>query len=115
MTSRSGPLRSFLRAFSMRFASSPDVSRFTTVKTLLPALGFMALIAPTIINYQPYRLQWDEAYYAHRIACMNHAVYSGGLREVVNCLSGTHKGPIMEALSLPWGPIGRGESGIGLT
>jgi len=97
----------------MESANSPT-GRFATLKILAPMLAFMALMAPTIINYQPYPIQWDEAYYATRIACMNHAVYGGGVRDIVDCLAGAHKGPIMEVLSLPWGPVGGGEAGIGL-
>ena len=81
----------------MESANSPT-GRFATLKILAPMLAFMALMAPTIINYQPYPIQWDEAYYATRIACMNHAVYGGGVRDIVDCLAGAHKGPIMRCV-----------------
>lgn len=76
--------------------------------------GFLALVSPTVINYSPYPLAWDEAYYLNRIVCANQAVYSFSLSRLGDCLDHTHKGAIMDVVNLPWGPSGGTERGIGL-
>jgi hypothetical protein len=76
---------------------------------------FLGLEFRTIINYAPYPLSWDEAYYLHRAVCMNQAVYSLSWSRVTDCLAGTHKGPIVELLGLPWGSVGGTYGGVGLT
>jgi hypothetical protein len=77
-------------------------------------LIFLGLLFPTVINYTPYPLAWDEAYYLHRAVCMNHAFYDFSLSQVTECLAGTHKGPIMALVSLPWGKVGGTYGGVGL-
>src|SRR5215469_13089238 len=77
-------------------------------------LGFLALVSPTVINYRPYSLGWDEAYYLNRIICTNQAVYHLSLSRLDDCLAHTHKGPIMQVINLPWGKAGGMERGIGL-
>ncbi len=86
----------------------------SNVTLWLSLLVFLGLISPTIINYTPYGLSWDPAYYLHNAVCMNHAVYDFSLTRVAECLSKTSKGPIMELFSLPWGRTGGTFWGIGL-
>ena len=76
--------------------------------------AFVGLVSPTVINYAPYALAQDESYYLHRMVCVNHAVYDFSLSRLDECLSSTHKGPIMEVVNLPWGRAGGTERGIGL-
>jgi hypothetical protein len=76
--------------------------------------GFLALVSPTIINYRPYPLGWDEAYYLNRIICTNQAVYHLSLSRLDDCLAHTHKGPVMQVINVPWGKAGGTERGIGL-
>ncbi len=76
--------------------------------------AFVGLVSPTVINYSPYALAQDESYYLHRMVCVNHAVYDFSLSGLDECLSATHKGPIMEVVNLPWGRAGGTEKGIGL-
>ena len=76
--------------------------------------AFLGLASPTVINYAPYGLSWDPAYYLHNALCMNHAVYDFSLSGVTKCLSITAKGPIMELLGLPWGRVGGTYWGVGL-
>jgi hypothetical protein len=76
--------------------------------------AFLGLVSPTVVNYSPYGLSWDPAYYLHNAICMNHAVYSFSLSRVAECLSHTAKGPIMELVTLPWGRTGGTYWGIGL-
>src|SRR5260370_12527372 len=73
---------------------------------------FLGCVAPGILSYTPYKLYWDEAYYAHRVVCMNREFYALNLKGVESCLAGTHKGPSIELVCLPWGPAGRTESGV---
>jgi hypothetical protein len=76
---------------------------------------FLAAVSPSILSYKPYVLMWDEAYYAHRIACMNREFYGFNVRGMANCLAGTHKSPAIELVGLLWGPAGATETGIGLS
>ncbi len=76
--------------------------------------AFLGLVSSTVINYSPYNLAWDEAYYLHRAICMNHAVYDLSLARITECLAGTHKGPIIELVDLPWGRTGGTDWGMGL-
>jgi len=76
--------------------------------------AFLGLVSPTVINYTPYPLPWDESYYLGRIICTNHAVYDFSLSRLSECLATTHKGPIMGLVNLPWGKVGGTELGIGL-
>ena len=76
--------------------------------------AFLGLVSPTVINYAPYPLPWDESYYLGRIICTNHAVYDFSLSRLSECLAATHKGPIMGLVNLPWGRAGGTERGIGL-
>ena len=76
--------------------------------------AFLGFVSPTVIAYTPYSLSWDEAYYLHRAICMNHAFYDVSLSRVAECLAGTHKGPIVELINLPWGKAGGTYAGIGL-
>lgn len=76
--------------------------------------AFLGLVSPTVINYTPCSLAWDEAYYLSRAICMNRAFYDRSLSRVTECLAGTHKGPIVELLGLPWGRAGGTEWGVGL-
>jgi hypothetical protein len=77
-------------------------------------LAFLGLVSPTVINYSPYPLPWDESYYLGRIICTNHAVYDISLSRLNECLAITRKGPIMDLVNLPWGRVGGTERGIGL-
>jgi hypothetical protein len=99
----------------------PTISRLTASFKAEPAvtkwlllLAFLGLVSPTVINYSPYPLQWDESYYLGRIICTNHAVYDFSLSRLSECLADTHKGPIMGVVNLPWGRIGGTDRGIGL-
>ena len=76
--------------------------------------AFLGLVSPTVINYAPYSLQWDESYYLGRIICTNHAVYDLSLSRLNECLAITRKGPIMDLVNLPWGRVGGTYRGIGL-
>ena len=75
---------------------------------------FVGLVSPTVINYTPYPLAWDESYYLHRIICMNRAVYDLNWSRVTECLAGMHKAPIVGLINLPWGRAGGTDWGIGL-
>ena len=92
----------------VRFKPKPLVSKWL----VLPA--FLVLVSPTVINYSPYPLPWDESYYLGRVICTNHAVYDFSLSEVKECLATTHKGPVMGLINLPWGRFGGTYRGIGL-
>ena len=87
--------------------SKPGAVRWMTL------FAFLALVSPTVINYSPYPLPWDEAYYLNRIICANQAVYHFSLSRLGDCLEHTHKGAIMEVVNLPWGHAGGTERGIG--
>jgi hypothetical protein len=76
--------------------------------------AFLGLVSPTVINYSPYSLQWDESYYLGHIVCTNHAVYHFSLFRLSECLAAIKKGPIMGLVNLPWGRVGGTERGIGL-
>ncbi len=76
--------------------------------------AFLGFVSPTVINYSPYQLPWDESYYLGRIICTNHAVYDFSLSRLDECLATTHKGPIMGLVNLLWGRVGGTELGIGL-
>ena len=76
--------------------------------------AFLTLVSPTVINYSPYPLPWDESYYLGRVVCTNHAVYDFSLSELRECMATTHKGPIMGLINLPWGRVGGAYRGIGL-
>src|SRR5258708_7024450 len=76
--------------------------------------AFLALVSPTVINYTPYPLAWDESYYLNRIICANQSFYGFSLSRLTECLEHTHKGPIMELVNLPWGRAGGTEQGMGL-
>jgi hypothetical protein len=78
---------------------------------LFIALGFTS---PTIINYSPYGLAWDQAYHLHRAVCMNHAVYDLSYSQVTDCLARTHKDPITGLIALPWGRVGSTYWGVRL-
>jgi hypothetical protein len=91
-----------------RFKPGPPVSRW------LLLFAFLGLISPTVINYSPYPLPWDESYYLGRVICTNHAVYDFTLSRLSECLATTHKGPIMGLINLPWGRVGGTYRGIGL-
>lgn len=75
---------------------------------------FLALVSPTVINYSPYPLPWDESYYLGRVICTNHAVYDFSWSQLSECLATTHKGPIMGVVNLAWGRVGGTYRGIGL-
>jgi hypothetical protein len=76
--------------------------------------AFLGLVSPTVINYAPCPLPWDESYYLGRVICTNHAVYDFSLSRLNECLAATHKGPIMGLVNLPWGRAGGTDRGIGL-
>src|SRR5260370_25842533 len=76
--------------------------------------AFLGLVSPTVINYSPYPLTWDESYYLGRIICTNHAIYDFSLSRLNECLAITRKGPIMDLVNLPWGRVGGTDRGIGL-
>jgi len=102
-------------------AVQPVVTRLVTTLKARPAVirwmglfAFLALLSPTVINYTPYPLAWDESYYLNRIICANQAFYDFSLSRLSECLAHTHKGPIMELVNLPWGHAGGTEQGIGL-
>lgn len=99
--------------FDDRGLRAPLQRRPTVVRWVL-ILTFLGLVSPTVINYAPYRLAWDEAYYLNRAICMNHAFYDFSLSQVNQCLAHTHKGPIIELVNLPWGRAGGSNWGIGL-
>lgn len=77
-------------------------------------LAFLGLVSPSIYSYAPYTLRWDEAFYAHRILCMNREFYNFSVSGMANCLASTHKAPAIQLVGLPWGPAGATETGIGL-
>ncbi len=77
-------------------------------------LACLGLVSPTVINYTPYRLAWDESFYLNRAVCMNHAVYDFSLSRVDECLAHAAKGPIMVLIDLPWGRAGGSDWGVGL-
>jgi hypothetical protein len=89
----------------------PTPSRF---RTWFWMILFLAAIAPGILSYAPFALHWDEAYYAHRVICMSREFQSMSLAGMAGCLAGSHKGPAIELVGLPWGRAGATESGIGL-
>ncbi len=91
-----------------RFKPGPAVAKW------LLLLAFLGLVSPTVINYAPYPLAWDESYYLGRVICTNHAVYDFSLYRLNECLATTHKGPIMGLVNLPFGRVGGTELGIGL-
>jgi hypothetical protein len=86
---------------------------FSVARWFLP-FAFLGLASPTVINYSPQPLAWDEAYYLHRAICMNHAAYSFRWSRVTECLASTHKGPVIELIDLPWGRVGGTDWGVGL-
>jgi hypothetical protein len=99
----------------------PMIARLLTKLKLGPVatrwlllFAFLGLVSPTVINYSPYPLPWDESYYLGRVICTNHAVYDFSLAHLSECLATTHKGPIMGLVNLPWGRAGGTERGIGL-
>jgi hypothetical protein len=75
---------------------------------------FVGLVAPTVVNYRPCQLAWDEAYYLGRIICVNQAFYSPSWSHFSECMANTKKGPILTVVNLPWGRTGGEEHGIGL-
>jgi len=76
--------------------------------------AFLGFVSPGILSYSPYTIMWDEAFYAHRIVCMNRELYSLSLQGMAGCLAGAHKAPIIQLVGLPWGRAGSTEAGIGL-
>ena len=102
------PANSTIEGRLARFKTGPVATRWMLL------LAFLGLVSPTVINYSPYPLPWDESYYLGRIICTNHAVYDFSLSRLKECLSETHKGPIMGLVNLPWGRVGGTERGIGL-
>ena len=99
----------------------PMIARLLTRLKLGPVatrwvllFAFLGLVSPSVINYSPYPLPWDESYYLGRIICINHAVYDFSLSSLSKCLADTHKGPIMGLVNLPWGRGGGTDRGIGL-
>jgi hypothetical protein len=101
-------------------SKNPQIARLLTrLKSHLATrwmllFAFLALVSPTVINYSPYRLTWDESYYLGRVICTNHAVYDFSLSRLNECLAITRKGPIMGLVNLPWGKAGGTDRGIGL-
>ena len=87
------------------------LSRFQSWAWMFAFLGF---VSPGILSYSPYTIMWDEAFYAHRIVCMNREFYSLSLQGMAGCLAGAHKAPIIQLVGLPWGRAGSTEAGIGL-
>ena len=65
----------------MQFAASPRLRQGILL------FGFLVLVSPTVINYRPYSLGWDEAYYLNRIICTNQAVYHLSLSRLDDCLA----------------------------
>src|SRR5260370_9644099 len=86
----------------------------TDVTQWMLLFAFRGLVSPTVINYAPYPLPWDESYYLGRVICTNHAVYDFSLSRLRKCLAETKKGPIMGLVNLPWGRPGGTERGLGL-
>lgn len=102
---------------SVETATDAQVSkaaRIANVRHWLLLGAFLVLVSPTIVNYSPYPLTWDESYYLDRIVCVNHAVYGFSWPRLKDCLTNTRKGPIMDVVNLPWGRAGGAERGIGL-
>jgi len=98
-----------------QIAALPTRSKqVSSVIIWLSLFAFVGLVSPTVINYSPYPLPWDESYYLGRVVCTNHAVYDLSLSELKECLATTHKGPIMGLINLPWGRVGGTYEGIGL-
>lgn len=77
-------------------------------------LAFLGLASPGIYSYAPYTLRWDDAFYAHRIVCMNREFYNFNVSGMADCLTGAHKSPAIQLVGLPFGPAGATETGIGL-
>jgi len=107
MTGERSVLPAFTRLMT-RLKPEPDVIPWIWL------FAFLGLVSPTVINYAPYPLPWDESYYLGRVICTNHAVYDFRLSRLNECLATTHKGPIMGLVNLPWGRFGGTERGIGL-
>jgi hypothetical protein len=75
---------------------------------------FLALVGRSVISYAPYSIAWDELYFLHRAVCVDRAVYALSLTRIGECYGSLSKSPIMTFLTLPWGPLGAGEAGVGL-
>jgi hypothetical protein len=99
---------SMISRLRTRFKPGPSATRW------LSLFAFLVLVFPTVINYSPYPLPWDESYYLGHIICTNHAVYDFSLSRLNECLAASKKGPIMGLVDLPWGRAGGIYRGIGL-
>lgn len=89
-------------------------SRAQTILANAVFVVALLLIVPSVISYTPYRMAWDDLYFAHRALCVNQAFWNADWQGLEKCLSIMMKSPIMALLSLPWGPIGGTVQGVGL-
>ncbi|CAK0766623.1 putative PMT_2 domain-containing protein [Azospirillaceae bacterium] len=84
---------------------------FTTVVVFLA----LAFLTPLLIQYAPsHQVGWDDAFYLHRAACVNHGVFSSDLVSLSGCFADIHKSPMMAFWSLPWGEQAATEDGAAL-
>jgi hypothetical protein len=75
---------------------------------------FLILVAPSIVNYTPYYLAWDDTYFFHRAVCFHDAVYRLDVAGMADCYSLVSKSPILTFTTLPWGPAASGEGLISM-
>jgi hypothetical protein len=73
-------------------------------RRLLPTCVFALCAAPTIVSYQPYTFQWDDAGYLVNSVATSRAFWSGDLHALHRAVVGIHP-PVMAMLGLPWGPL----------
>lgn len=73
-------------------------------KLLLPTFFFALCAAPTIVSYQPYTYQWDDAGYLVNSIATSRAFWSGDPHALRMAVKGIHP-PVMALLGLPWGPL----------
>ena len=73
-------------------------------KLLSGTFVFTLCAAPTIVSYQPYTYQWDDAGYLVNSIKTSRAFWSGDPHALRMAVHGIHP-PIMALLGLPWGPL----------
>ena len=84
------------------------------LSSVAPFVLVLILIGPSIVNYTPYRLAWDDTYFLHRAVCLHQAVYRLDVAGMVECYSILSKSPILTFMTLPWGSAASGEAAISL-
>lgn len=88
--------------------------RGVILSSVIPFALVLFLVAPSVVNYTPYPMAWDDVYFLHRAACFHDAVYRLDLRGMAECYSILSKSPVMTFFMLPWGPAASGEPGVPL-